>query len=73
MLIAPILFGPFAPPLSPALQCEVCRLGVICAACMHPGGVFLACSLCAQNIATAMVIRVAFTQDTERLDERADA
>jgi hypothetical protein len=58
MMIAPIVDAPFGV----RVPCEVCRLGTAKAACFHPQGAFLACILCAQQIAQAVVIRSAFAQ-----------
>ncbi len=66
MLIAPILtMGMHYGPLP---RCEVCRVGEVCAAVFHSLGAFACCSLCAGNIAAALVVRVAFATDPEQLD-----
>lgn len=65
MLIAPVMGGPFTSLTPP---CEVCRLGHSTAAVFHSWGSFLVCSWCAQAIAAALVVRVAFAADPERLD-----
>ncbi len=64
MLIAPVLPAPLA--FEAPLPCDVCRIGHVCACCIHAGGAFLSCALCAQRIATAMVIRISFAQDRAR-------
>jgi hypothetical protein len=65
MLIAPVLLG---MTFGHAPRCEVCRIGPVCAACIHQWGSFLLCSLCATNIATAVVVRIAFAPHTERAE-----
>jgi hypothetical protein len=63
VLIAPVLVG---PTFGNRPRCEVCRIGPVCACCIHQWGSFLLCSLCATQIATAVIVRVAFAPECER-------